>query len=139
MEDDRFKIYIHRLKDGKAENIAETFAPDFMHIAEKELKFVNPVHVEGTACVSGTEFVLVLHVKTTACLPCCMCNCETEVSIEVPRLMHTQDVNEIKSGVYRMGDLLREGILLELPLTAECCAGNCPERATLSKFFVKES
>ncbi|MBS0623180.1 MAG: hypothetical protein JSS62_01000 [Verrucomicrobia bacterium] len=139
MEDDRFKIYIHRLRDGKAEQISETFSSDFLGIEEEGLKFEAPVHVEGTACVSGEDFVLSLRIKTLAKMPCVVCNQFTDVPIEVSKLMHTQGLAELKSGLFRMGELIREGILLELPLIAECCSGQCPDRAALTQFFVKEN
>lgn len=138
MEDDRFKIFVHRLKEGKAEHIAETFSPQFMGIDEEDLVFADPVHVEGTACVSGEMFVLSLRLKTVAQLPCVVCNAPTPVPLEVADLMHTQSMDELKSGSFKMGGLIREALLLEVPLAAECCHNNCPERINMTQYFKGE-
>lgn len=139
MGDDRFKIFVHRLKEGEIESIEETFDPGFMGVDEEEIKFEAPVLVKGEAFVCGGNFVLRLGIKTSVDLLCSICNSRVSVALGIASLLHTQKVEEIRSGLFQMADLLREAILLELPHRAECNLGNCPEREEIKKYFSKES
>lgn len=139
MEDDRFKIYVHRLKEGESEVIEEIFDPSFLQVDEKELRFEAPVKVTGQASVSNNNFFLTLAVETQALLPCVICNEPTKVKLVAKQLSHNQMMDELKSGLFHMGEMIREGLLLELPLTTECGEGSCPEREHLSKYFSKEN
>ncbi len=138
MRDDRFKIYIHRLREGEIETISESFEPTFMEVEEQELNFCSPIEVKGEAFVSSENFVLRLCVRTKATIACAICNEGVDVPLEVPSIVHTQKINELKSGVFQMEDFLREAILLGLPSRAECNVGSCPQREEIKKYFSKE-
>lgn len=139
MDDDRFKIYVHRLKEGESEVISETFDPSFLQVDEKELKFEAPIEVNGTAYVSNNNFLLTMTVCTDVILPCVICNEQTKIALKAEQLVHDQTMEELKSGIFHMGEMIRQGLLLELPLTAECRDGKCPEREHLTKYFSKEN
>ncbi len=139
MRDDRFKIYLQRLKEGSVENIDETFEPTFMEVEEQELTFCSPVNVKGEALISGENFILRLNVETEAKMVCAICNEAVSVPLEVPPLVHTQKLDELKSGVFQLQKLIREAVLLGLPSRAECGGGTCPEREHIKKYFAKEN
>lgn len=139
MRDDRFKIYLQRLREGKVESIEETFEPTFMGVEESELSFCSPVTVSGEASVAGENFILRLAVETEATMICAICNEEVLIPIEVPPLVHTQKLDELKSGVFQLQKLIREAILLGIPSRAECAGGECPEREHIKKYFAKEN
>ena len=132
--DDTFRIFVYRLKDGSEEKLSETLPPDFMEVHEAELAFKAPVIVQGRATVTDDVLILRLNIETEACMPCSVCNQESIVKIKINNFCHTEKLSEIKGGVYDYRSALREGILLELPLTAEC-NGDCPERASLAQYL----
>lgn len=139
MRDDRFKIFVQRLKDGEVEAISESFEPAFIDVEEDELSFSSPVEIEGEAFVSGENFILRLAVQTEANMQCSICNEQVSVPLKVPPFVHTQKIVEIKSGLFQMEELLREAILLQIPSRAECNEGNCPERESIKVYFSKET
>ena len=135
--EETFKIYVHRLKEGHTETLVETLSPEFMGVSEAELAFKVPVIVEGEASASDGALVLRLHLETEATMPCSICNNDVQVKISILNLCHTEEIAQIKGGVFDYQDVVREAILLELPFIAECNQGDCPERATMAKYISK--
>lgn len=136
--DDRFKIYIEQLRDGQIEAISESFDPSFLEIQEKELDFSDPISVKGQAYLAEDNLILHLDIDTLCSVPCSICNKLVKVEIHIKGFYHAVPVNEIKSGVYNFTEILRETILLEIPLLAECNQGNCPNRKDIEKYLKKE-
>jgi len=134
--DDRFKIFIERLREDGPERLNESFPPSFMEIEEAELAFESPIQMEGQALVADDALVIMATLSTTVKVPCVICNELCEVGLEIPSFEHTESVDEVKSGVYNMAPVLREALLLELPSRAEC-GGSCPEREKMKKYLSK--
>jgi uncharacterized metal-binding protein YceD (DUF177 family) len=137
--DDTFKIFVRRLQEGHAERISERLSCDFLDIHEAELAFESPIVVEGIAEVADGTLILRLAVQTEASMPCAVCNRDIQVKISIPDFCHTEALAAIKGGVFDYREVLREEILLALPYTAECNDGDCPERASLAKYFTKNT
>lgn len=135
MEGDHLKIFVHRLREGKVEHIDETFGPELMDLSEKELLFKDPVQVAGHASVVDGEFCLSLKVVTRAYMPCRVCSEWVSVVLQTPELIHTQPLTELRSGVFHMQGMIREGVLLELPYCVECGSGICPERKEINRYL----
>jgi len=138
MTNDQFKIYTEQLREGNVEKIHETFAPDFLDINERDLHFDKPVKVDGEAYLAEDELVLHLNIATVATLPCLVCNEPVDIELNINEFYHAVPLQEIKTGVYNLRELLRETILVETPLLAECCQGKCPQRKVLKKYFKKD-
>lgn len=132
-----FKVYVDQLKNGHVETIKETFASDFLDIHEKELVFSDPVEVNGEAYATEGNLILHLEISTFATMPCSICNQPVKVPIRVQNLYHTEPVAEIKSGIFSMMNVIREGILIDTPSFAECDNGHCPARKEVAKYFKK--
>jgi uncharacterized metal-binding protein YceD (DUF177 family) len=132
-----FKIYVHRLKDGNTEKLFETLSPDFLGVKEPELSFNVPVTIKGEASLADDALVLRLHIETEATMACSICNQDVQVKIVISNLCHTEEVSTIKGAVFDYQEVVREAILLEVPFIAECNSGDCPERATVAKYFTK--
>ena len=137
MIDDQFRIYVDRLSDGRVEEIDQSFDPVFMGIDEKELAFPEQVKIKGKAYVSDGRLILSLRVQTKAHLPCSVCNQFTTVPLVINDFIHTQEIATIKGNVFDVSKVLREAVLLELPLTAECQGGACPQREELKDYLLK--
>jgi uncharacterized metal-binding protein YceD (DUF177 family) len=138
MTDNLFCIYVERLRRGEIEKIDETFAPDFLEISEKELSFTYPVRVSGQVYIAEEMLILHFDIQTVATMPCAICNEPANVSIDVKGFYHAVPLDEIKGAIYDFREILRETILLELPILTEC-QGKCPQRTTLQNYFKKES
>jgi uncharacterized metal-binding protein YceD (DUF177 family) len=134
--DDRFKIYVDRLRDHDLK-IHETFKPDFLDVKEEHLKFSYPVALKGEAYLADDTLVMHLNVATEAEIPCSVCNEMTKVEIAIPEFYLAVPLNEIKGGIYDYSEALREEIVLAVPQFAECSGGTCPQRKELEKFLKK--
>ncbi|HRD56385.1 MAG TPA: hypothetical protein PLC42_08325 [Parachlamydiaceae bacterium] len=134
-----FKIFVEQLRDGHKEIIREQFPAGFMEVSEKDLKFVEPVHVAGEAYLAEQELILRFQAQATAEMPCIICNEPVKVPILLEDMYHAIPLEEIKSGVYDFKNLLRENILLETPAFAECHSGECPNRKEITKYLKKEN
>jgi uncharacterized metal-binding protein YceD (DUF177 family) len=132
---ENLKIYIDRLKDGQAQKIEETLAPDFLDVKEEELFFETPVQVRGEVYLADDHLVIHLDMETSATMPCSICNSAISIPIVVKNSYHTEPLKEIKSATYDVAERVRETILLQTPLFTECNGGKCPEREHLKKFL----
>ncbi len=136
--DDQFRIYIDRLKDHHTEVLELALPPDFLDVHEPDLHFHQPVKVHGKAYLAHQELVLDLDVAATAIMPCAICNEPTEIPLELEHLLLVEPLSEVQAGVFDMRPLIREAILLEVPLTVECIGG-CPKRNEVEQFLKKEA
>lgn len=139
MIDDRFRIFVEQLKQGHKREIDEEFTPDFLEIREKDLSFSKPIAVKGEAYLADNVLVLHLDVHTTAAMRCTICSEPTDVDIAIKGFYHAVPLVEIKGAIYDFREMLREEILLQVPMLAECHQGKCPQRKSLEKFFKKAS
>lgn len=136
--DDRFNIYIDRLKEGEDKVLNESFFPGFIDIQEAELEFNKPILVKGKAYLTNESLVLNLMIEAEATMPCAICNEDVRVPIVIKDFSHIEEFKNIRGGIFNFKDILREAILLEVPLIAECTNGNCPEREFVAKYLTKE-
>lgn len=136
--DDRFKIYVEQLRDGHTETLSESFDPDFLGIDEKELQFPLPVKVEGDVYLAKDELVLHFNIETFCVVPCSICNEPVKEKIKIKGFYFVVPVEEVKSGIYNFKEILREAVLLDVPLRAECHHGKCPQRKEIEKYLKHE-
>lgn len=132
---DRFKIYIEQLRDGRQEKIDENFSPDFLDVQEKDLTFVDPVKVKGEVYLADDALILHFDIRTVATLPCSICNEPVKSDVVIDNFYHMVPTSEAKSGTYYYDGILRETILLETPSFAECHQGQCPKRDEFKMFL----
>lgn len=123
-------IYVDRLKDGLVEKFAGTTNTEFLG---KDPLFQENLTLSGEAYVTSDHLILKLQAKTVTWLPCSICNELTEVPLSLSDFYHAEPLSEIPS-VFDFSELLREDILLQLPLFVEC-GGNCPHREEIKKFL----
>lgn len=133
--DERFKIFIEQLKGGGSEKINLSCDSDFLELHEEELHFKAPVTATGEAYLADSELILHFNAKAHALIPCSICNAPVDVEVEVNNFYHAEPLLGIKGGSFDYREILREAILLELPLFAECKQGNCPQRLQLAKYL----
>jgi uncharacterized metal-binding protein YceD (DUF177 family) len=131
------RIYVDRLRTQGAEAIQETVAPDVIGVQEKDLRFVDPVRLAGEAYLAQDELVIRLTVDTEAQMSCAICNRLISVPLHV-ELTHLEPITSFKRGFFELGDIIREAVLLEVPLVAECNGGNCPARGEVELFLKKK-
>lgn len=134
---DALEIYVDRLREGKEEKLELTLPCKLLDVQEDELRFDGKIALSGSAYLASDQLVLHLDVKADAFIPCCICNEEVSVPIDVKSYYHFQPVKEVRGGTFNITQVIREAILLEVPNLVEC-GGNCPQRDTLKKYF-KES
>ena len=130
-----FKIWIDRLGEGNVQKIDGSFASSFLEVDEQELKFPAPVQVTGEAYLADQHLVIHLTARTTAAMPCTICNQMIETELAVKNFYHSEALEEIPSAVFDFAAPLREALLIELPHYFECCNGNCPERANIAPYL----
>ncbi len=136
---DEFKIFIRRLTGGKQEDIEERLAPDFIDPQDPEIIFEGLVEIKGVAELAGETLVLRLKVDVVVTLSCAVCCERVKLPLHLASFCHTEESEGLRSGVFDFCEPLREAILLELPMRAECNQERCPHRAHLSPFLIGES
>ncbi len=80
-----------------------------------------------------------MDINTVAILPCAICNGPADVAIAIKGFYYAVPLNEIKGAIYDFREILRESVLLEVPILAECHQGKCPQRKSVEKYLKKES
>ncbi len=134
---EKFKIYIDRLKSGDRIKLDETVSADLLGLTEKELAFPEPVRIRGEVYIAEDHLISHLNIETMACIPCSICNQAVPIPIALRDLYLTKPLEEVHKAVYDLSEEIRESILLQAPLYAECNQGQCPERGSLEKFLAK--
>lgn len=139
--DDIFKIYVDQLRDGQTEVIDETFDPLFIDMVEADLLFSDPVSVQGDVYLTNDSLILHLKVKTLATMPCAICNQSVKVEIIINNLYHVEPLENVKSGIFNFREMLRESVLLEVPMYVECGLGEntCPQREEIKKYLKQKN
>lgn len=135
---DPFNIYVDRLRDGPTLKIKENFSPDFLDVHETDLSFSDPVAVSGEAYLAEDHLIIHLKIKTTASIPCTICNNPVKFAISIGDFYHAEPLAEIRSPIFNYKEPLREAILIQVPPFTECHEGKCPERESVNKFLKKD-
>ena len=136
--EDRFILYLDRLKGGQKALLDGSYSPGFLQISEEDLLFKTPVEVRGEAYISGEHLVIHFSEKSKALMPCRICNEMTEVVLTVAAGYHTLSLPTYGQNTFSFADILREALLLELPKFVECHNGHCPQRAVIEPYLHKQ-
>ena len=126
------KIYVQRLRDGQPDPLEEDIPPEVMEIEERELRFEDPIEVRGQCYLADDHLVVEMDLSSRAQMPCAICNEDVAIPLNVEGVRSLIDLDEIKTGVFDASELIREELLLVLPLRIEC-NDRCPEREKLAK------
>lgn len=137
--DDRFKIFVERLRDGHRLEVNELYDTDFLSEGDSSLAFKGPLKVLGDIYLAGDELVLHLSLAVVALIPCIICNSPVEVDITLPEIYEVIPLDDISHGIFDMQGILRENILIECQPYVECGGGSCPHRGEVSGYFKKGS
>jgi uncharacterized metal-binding protein YceD (DUF177 family) len=132
--DEAMRIYVDRLRGQGVEHIREAVGVGFLDVDEADLRFVEPVQIVGEAYLVQHELVLKLAISASAIMPCAICNESVEVPIRV-ELTDSIPETAFKSGIFDMSEIVREAILLEVPLAVECHEGQCPARQEIAQYL----
>jgi uncharacterized metal-binding protein YceD (DUF177 family) len=133
--DDKFLLYIDRLKKGEKENLNLFLPPDIFEVVEDELSFQDPVEMHGEAYVSEPHLIIHFSAQTKVCMPCSVCNEKTKENLIVKNAYHTFDLQELTDATLSFIDIVRESLLLELPQFIECQNGHCPNRPLIEPYL----
>lgn len=129
------KIYIDRLNDGQTHQIDEILPPEFLEIDEEDLLFDEPIALKAETYLADDHLIIHLNAQTSAFLPCNICNEPVQLPITVKNATVTKPLSEIPGAILDLSGEVRESLLLQTPLFAECSGGKCPERENLKKFL----
>lgn len=133
----RLSIFIDRLEEDSPIEINETVPPDFLEVKEQELHFTFPVKIHGKAYLSGELFVMEIEAVTEVLMPCSICNELFPVTIRTIDCSHASPTEEIPNHIFDFTEIVREALLIEIPLFAECHGGFCPEREKIASYLKK--
>lgn len=134
MNDHPLRLFIDRIRAQEREVVDCTLDPDFMDIHEKELAFLDPVLVKGEVYLAGEEVVAALRAKTVMQMPCAICNTSIACPVQAA-WTSVEPVESYRHGVVDLREMVRENLLLEVPLVVECEEGKCPARAEVAKYL----
>ncbi len=134
MTTDQFKIYVDRLDEGKEEKIEISPDISFLDLAADELTFEEPIQISGKTYISNTHLIIQLRINLVARQPCCICNEQAQININVKNFYLTEEIAKISGSVYDYREKLREAIILEVPQFIEC-GGDCPQRKELKQYL----
>jgi uncharacterized metal-binding protein YceD (DUF177 family) len=138
LELEEFRIYLDRLKNGSIEKLGGSFSTEFLELKERDLFFSDSLEITGEIYLTDNTLVLHFAIEAVSLQPCLVCNETCSCKIRVKNHYHTEDVSQIKSGIFDFRQVMRDAILLEVPSVVECRNGNCPEREVLAQYFTKD-
>ncbi|MCC6127797.1 MAG: hypothetical protein IT584_01160, partial [Chlamydiae bacterium] len=122
-------------RGGLTEAIDAALDPSFLDVQEAELLFPSPVLLKGEVYLTDEHLIIHLKASTKTVRPCAICNEATTTDLCVSNFYHTEMIQDIPSAVFDFREVLREALLIELPLVVECSSGKCPERKSIAPFM----
>lgn len=135
---DHIKVYVDRIRDGEEDEISETLAPDFMDIHEEEMRFEDPVAIEGQAYVTDDWLIINLAIQTSVQLVCSVCNEPFSMAIDIQDMVHDEPLENIRDGHFDILPLVRESILLAVPFYPQCGLTTCNRRNEIEPFLKQD-
>ena len=115
------------------------FPPTFLDMPPHDIvSFEDPVELFLELSLSLDILLIHLNAKTLATFPCSICNQKTKIPVHIQDFYETVPLEEIQSSFFDATPWIREAILLELPIGAEC-RGNCPEREVLAPYLKNQA
>lgn len=136
--DTTFKIFVDQLRNGSTFTIQEDVPADFLDVQEKDLSFKENVKINGEAFVAGDELVIHCTIDTVATIPCSICNQPVHYNVKANECYFAEPLTNIKSAVFDFKEVIREAVLIETPMFAECNNGNCREREFVKQYMKKD-
>lgn len=132
-------VLVEHLKDGKSTPIDEVFEPTTLELADDELSFESPIHVQGSGYLAEDLVVIQLDIEGSCYLPCAVCNKPVKIPFVLENTYITKPLSECSGGKVCFLQDLREAILLEIPSFTECEGGQCPERSHMAPYLKQPS
>lgn len=133
MEDHPLRFFLDRIRAQGREVLDTSVSPDFMDIHEAGLSFPDPIKIEGEVYLAGEEVVMALRAETVICMPCAICNEEVRLPLQ-NAWTSIEPADSFRHGVIDLRETVRENLLIEVPLIAEC-EGNCPRRKEIAPYL----
>lgn len=131
-----FHISMRTLTSGKTIKFDGKIDPKFIEIMESELKFIDPIQIQGKAYIVDDFLIIHLNAMTFATMPCASCNEMKKTKISLENFRINEPLESIPE-VYDFRAALKEALLLELPKFLDCEEGNCPKKTDLKPFLKK--
>ena len=135
---DIVKVYVDRVRDGNTDEISEELPSSFMDVHEKDIRFEAPIFLTGEAYVTDDYLIVSLTIETEATLICSVCNEPFTFAISIHNMMHEEPLENIKEATFDILPLVRESILLEIPLYPQCGITSCNRREEIEPYLKKE-
>jgi uncharacterized metal-binding protein YceD (DUF177 family) len=131
-------IYVDRLLDGHVEKMSERIDPQLLDIVDDEIGCKEPVAVSIEAYIADEFLLVTLSLQAELLLHCSVCNEEFQFPIAIEREDQEIELDEVKEGAYNVLPLIREVLLVALPLYPQCGGDCCLNRSKIEKYFAKE-
>jgi uncharacterized metal-binding protein YceD (DUF177 family) len=129
-----FDIQTNHLLRGETQEISGAIDPDFLSVADGGILFGEKVTLKGKAYVVDGNLLIHIDVTTSYQAHCRVCNELCTFPLELQGLYLTEELANISSRGYNFKEALREAILIEIPVYAEC-EGNCPNRDYIKDYL----
>ncbi len=129
-------IFVEQLSEGEPKKVNLSLPSDMLGVQENDLILESPISISGEIYITDHHLIIHLTAKTKAKMRCSICNELTDISLDAT-IYESLPISELKSSIFDYSSLIKEELLLQLPLFCEC-QGNCPERIHL-KSFLKEA
>ncbi|MBN2479386.1 MAG: hypothetical protein JXA94_04080 [Parachlamydiales bacterium] len=138
--EEKFKIFIDRLKNGSIENIEfnDVFSNEIGLIDEENLfEISDKITIFGKAYLADKDLIINLNINFKVKIPCKICNEPAEKEIDIKNLYITKQSSEIKA-IYDFKEDIKNACFLEIPSFVEC-KDRCEKRQTINKYLKKEN
>lgn len=131
-------LFIDRLTEGRTEVIQESIDPALLEISDDEINCTEQVIVSGEAYLAEDFLVISLTIKTRCALVCRFCNEVFSYPIAITSKLEEVGLEEIRGACFDLLPLIRELILLELPLYPQCDGASCKNRSRIEPYLTKK-
>lgn len=128
-------VYIDRLREGQNEPVDEIVEPQRLELSDDEISVTKPFKVTGEVYVVEEYLVVSLTIIGQLSLICRLCNEPFVFPISIKKAQEEISLDEIKDACYDLLPLIRELVLLEIPLYPQCSGSSCGNREKIEKFL----
>lgn len=133
------QIPIDCLRGEEPYTLTESLPSTFIEQEEDEIRFQKPIEVEISAYISGEFLILDCSISTEILIPCSFCNEYYPLQLSLTHYQEEEPLENIKGHLFDASEVIREAILLEIPLYPLCGGVVCNNRATIEPYLTKST
>jgi uncharacterized metal-binding protein YceD (DUF177 family) len=129
-------VSLDHLNTDEEMPISFVLEPSFLELSpQDEMKPSRPVVIEGTVSLVDDYVLLNMEIRAFFHVHCASCNDVFEYEVCLDQFSHQELLENIARRKWDVSEIVREAIVIELPLFPQCGGKECLHMDEIQKYF----